>query len=218
MKKYRGIKIAAGAVILTMMISIVPSVGKKVSAQGECVMAFCENQEYPEGVQRQPVFSWKVTDDSQGAAQSQYQILVASDIAKLDRNQGDIWDSGIVESSCHTGIIYEGSALCADTKYFYKVRVWGKDGKDYGFSEAASFTTGLFEESDWGGAQWISRDTPDDWWTYWNTRKEGLDSEKRDPSDTWRNEYCTQSQQELLAWAEQHGGTKESPQLPPIFM
>ena len=56
----------------------------------------CEGQENPLGIDRQqPQLQWKIRDGRRGAAQTAYQVLVASSPALLSADQGDLWDSGL---------------------------------------------------------------------------------------------------------------------------
>ena len=63
-------------------------------------------------------FSWNAID------QTAYRVLVASDLPKLNANQGDLWDSGEVESPQSSGIRYAGKRLTKGKKAHWKVRGW----------------------------------------------------------------------------------------------
>ena len=52
---------------------------------------------------------------------------------------------------------YYGAPLKSDKKYYWKVRVWDKNGNVTPWSEAAFWTTGLLTENDWK-AKWIGLD------------------------------------------------------------
>ena len=41
-----------------------------------------------------PEFSWVVHSSHQNDVQAAFRLLVSSDLHKLGRNQGDLWDSG----------------------------------------------------------------------------------------------------------------------------
>ncbi len=73
-----------------------------------------------------PDLSWEY-EDPQGRVQTAYQVLVASTEAKLDANEGDLWDSGVVLSAEHTAK-YEGGELGSERTYFWKVRVRNSEG------------------------------------------------------------------------------------------
>ena len=44
-----------------------------------------------------PRLSWQLSDSSQGARQTSYQVMVASSMELLAQGKADIWDSGRVE-------------------------------------------------------------------------------------------------------------------------
>jgi len=88
-----------------------------------------------------------------GAVQSAYHILVASSEDLLNRNVGDMWDSGKVDSDASYLVAYAGDSLLSGRDYWWKVQVWDNNGKNSGWSETARFGMGL-DEVDWT-AQWI---------------------------------------------------------------
>jgi alpha-L-rhamnosidase len=58
----------------------------------------CEYLENPLGVDTtQPRFSWILEGQTRGEHQTAYQLLVASATEKLDKDDGDKWDSGKVD-------------------------------------------------------------------------------------------------------------------------
>ncbi len=117
----------------------------------------CEGQENPLGIDReQPLLQWKMIDSQRGAAQTAYQVLVASSSELLDDNQGDMWDSGKVGSDQSVFIRYQGKPLETAKTYFWKVRIWDQNGKVASWSESASWEMGLLSPSDWKAA-WIAR-------------------------------------------------------------
>ena len=61
-----------------------------------------------------PTISWKLMaeDGSKDIRQKAYQVLVGS-----KKGGADIWDSGIQESDCSTGITCEGETLRAKAVY-----------------------------------------------------------------------------------------------------
>ncbi|MGE6353436.1 glycoside hydrolase family 78 protein [Flavobacterium sp. NPDC079362] len=97
-------------------------------------------------VQNQPRLSWQLVSKESDASQIGYQILVASSEEKLKNNQGDIWNSGRVNSNKNLQIVYGGSPLKAETKYFWKVKVWNQAGKISKWSSTASFRIAPLDE------------------------------------------------------------------------
>ena len=69
----------------------------------------CEYLENPLGIDTpQPRLSWILTSSERGVTQAAYQVLVASSEAALRKEQGDLWDSGRVESGESAQIRYSG--------------------------------------------------------------------------------------------------------------
>ena len=102
-----------------------------------------------------PGFSWVPKDADRSAVQSAYRIIVSSTKEKLDKNEGDIWDSGKVKSNQTLQVIYKGKPLKSNTRYFWKVQTQDGKGVDSEFSQPAWFHTGLQEPGDWKG-KWIT--------------------------------------------------------------
>ena len=96
-----------------------------------------------------PRFSWKL-EGPEGTVQQSCRLLVF---------RGDepepLWDSGILESACSTGIAYAGPPLAPKTRYKVEAEVWDSAG---GKAAAGDwFETGFLDGSlsAWGGARWI---------------------------------------------------------------
>ncbi len=121
----------------------------------------CEYAKNPLGIDTPaPRFSWILESNQRGQMQTAYRILVASSTQKINPDIADKWDSGKVNSDKSVNVPYEGKVLSSGEKYFWKVRVWDKNGKSSTWSKPATFTIGLLKESDWQG-KWIGRDTSD---------------------------------------------------------
>ena len=118
----------------------------------------CEYRVNPLGIDiLKPRLSWIMESNQRGQMQSAYQILVADSEEKLRRNQGELWDSGKVESGQSNQVVYEGELLKSRMRCHWKVRVWDKDGKASAWSEPAMWTVGLIKPGDWQ-AKWIGYD------------------------------------------------------------
>jgi alpha-L-rhamnosidase len=98
-----------------------------------------------------PHFAWLLEDRTRGAKQSAYQVQVS-----LSRtfSQGNVWDSGKVQSGQSVGVLYQGPSLKASTRYYWRVTAWDKDGKAYPASEVSWWETGLLSSDNWK-AKWI---------------------------------------------------------------
>ncbi|APY11612.1 hypothetical protein BWZ22_10320 [Seonamhaeicola sp. S2-3] len=117
----------------------------------------CEYKINPLGIDNTaPRLSWKLKQENleRGQKQTAYQILVSSSLEKLKNNNGDVWDSGKVTSNQSVNNTYQGNALQSAKQYFWKVKIWDKDGNASKWSEPAKFSMGLLKPSDWKG-DWI---------------------------------------------------------------
>jgi alpha-L-rhamnosidase len=117
----------------------------------------CEYLANPLGIDEiRPRLSWVLGDanHTRGQHQTAYRILVASSEKKLGADQGDLWDSGRVESSQQNQIEYNGKSLTSRLRCYWKVRIWDKDNKPSAWSKPALWTMGLLEAADWK-AKWI---------------------------------------------------------------
>lgn len=114
----------------------------------------CEYLINPLGVdEKNPRLSWKVKDDSQGALQTAYQIIVSTDSTFLKNGIKHVWNSGKVLSSA-TLINYAGKPLTSGTRYYWTVKVWNKIGQPYPLPSKSFFETGIGSVQ-WSGS-WIS--------------------------------------------------------------
>ncbi len=105
-----------------------------------------------------PALSWRLApanESSRNLSQGSWQVMVASSRELLKKDQPDLWNSGIVDSSDAMQVIYDGKKLGSRQQYFWKVRISDQDNKFSNWSEPATFTMALLDKSDWNGAQWI---------------------------------------------------------------
>jgi alpha-L-rhamnosidase len=93
--------------------------------------------------------------------QTAYQVLVSSNEHVLQANQGNLWDSGRVQSDALFNIVYAGQSLPSWQRCFWKVRVWDQNGRPSNWSEPALWTMGLVRAEDWKDAQWIGIGEPE---------------------------------------------------------
>lgn len=117
----------------------------------------CEMLTNPQGIDIvKPRFSWQINTDKRGVKQIAYQIIIASSLDKLTNNEGDVWNSGKINSDQSILVEYNGKQLTSRQKCFWKVKVWTNKGEE-NWTEPASFTMGLLKTSDWK-ANWIGLD------------------------------------------------------------
>ncbi|HOL89142.1 MAG TPA: family 78 glycoside hydrolase catalytic domain [Anaerohalosphaeraceae bacterium] len=120
----------------------------------------CEYLTDPLGIDTpRPRLSWVIHSARQGVFQSAYQILVASSEQNLAEGRADIWDSGKVLSGQSVNVEYAGPPLKSAASYFWKVRVWDRQGWRSPWSRPACWTMGLLNDQDWK-AEWIHASQP----------------------------------------------------------
>jgi alpha-L-rhamnosidase len=155
-------------ILLALLILAVPALvcsGENQSTRGRNPMQFiqlkCENLIDPMGIDAaRPRLSWTMESARRGDRQTAYQILVGSSMGSLAKNQGDIWNSGRVNSDRSVLVEYQGPALESGKAYYWKVRVWDMEGKPSDWSRPAQWTMGLLTAKEWKG-KWIGRDEVD---------------------------------------------------------
>jgi alpha-L-rhamnosidase len=101
-----------------------------------------------------PRFSWEIESSQEAQLQTAWQMMVSDDLEKLDAGNGNIWDSGKTLGNKTFGITWKDDRLRSFTKYYWKVRVWDRNGQVSDWGKPASFITGAFDTNDWN-ASWI---------------------------------------------------------------
>ncbi len=116
----------------------------------------CENKANPLGIEnKNPRLNWVLKSTARDQIQTAYRILVADNPSFLKLNIGNIWDSKKIISDNSIQVSFNGRPLQAGKKYFWKVKVWNREGAETGWSKDATFGTGLYNTSDWSNAHWI---------------------------------------------------------------
>ena len=111
-----------------------------------------------------PRFSWNFeAADANDVVQQDYRIIVASTAENAKNNVGDLWDSGVTESSQMLYVPYAGKPLQSRDKAFWKVIATASSGdaKAKVESEVKSFEISLLNQDDWQ-AKWIGHEFDDD--------------------------------------------------------
>ena len=105
-----------------------------------------------------PRLSWKLkaADDVRGLAPMAWQILAASDDARLKNGEGDLWDSGKVVSADSIHVEYAGKPLAQGQRAYWTVRVWTTADAPGPWSEPAWWESGAPGFDKDGASQWIS--------------------------------------------------------------
>lgn len=115
----------------------------------------CEYSINPLGLETTtPRFSWKALNTIRKCSQSAFQIIISSSESTLSADEGDIWDSGKVESSQSVNVEYKGIPAKSGSRCWWKVKIWDNKGRESLFSDAAWFEFGLLNSKEWIGT-WI---------------------------------------------------------------
>lgn len=132
------------------------------SAQVSVSNLRCEMLTDPAGINvQQPRLSWQIQSPNRNVTQTAYHILVASAKEILDRNEGDIWNSGVLHTFTSIHVPYAGRKLASRTQCYWKVKVITNAGES-AWSAPAYWSTGLLNASDWK-AKWIGYDKAATW-------------------------------------------------------
>jgi alpha-L-rhamnosidase len=156
----RGLLRAMRFIKLKIMLLVIATVPAWAAAAPSAPMNLrVDDVSEPAGTEATPYFGWLVNDTRANEIQTAYEILVATSLTNLAANVGDVWDSSKVMSRTENHVVFTGVPLAADTKYFWKVRTWDKEGNAGAYSTNGTFVAGLLANSDWSGASWIKRNT-----------------------------------------------------------
>ena len=116
----------------------------------------CEYLKNPLGIDAvKPRLSWILESSDRGQKQTAYRIIVSSSEENLEKDIGDLWDSGKVESDRTNQIVYDGKELHSRKKCYWKVFVWDNNRIMRESLGDGFWTIGLLAEEEWKGS-WIS--------------------------------------------------------------
>jgi alpha-L-rhamnosidase len=121
----------------------------------------CEYRINPLGIdEANPHLSWTFETNRRNQYQSAYRILVSTSEEALNRNNGEVWDSGKIPSAENIFISFAGKALHSFTRYYWKVRAWNRQNEPTGWSRVSWFETAFLDTPAWRG-RWIRDAKPD---------------------------------------------------------
>ncbi len=132
----------------------------KTSAEIKVETMKVNETDTPIGLDTNPVFSWIPTTDAYDQFQTAYRVIVSSTAEKANLGEGDLWDSGKVESAFCYSVPYAGAELASHTTYYWAVQVWDADSA-VATSAVSKFATGILNKNEWTG-DWIGR-KPDEY-------------------------------------------------------
>lgn len=122
----------------------------------------CEYLHDPLGIDvTNPRLSWEITSPERGVMQIFYRVLVASSSDMLQKDSGDLWDSGKRRSDSAVGIQYAGKPLQSRMDCYWKVKIWTNKGEEIE-SDPAHWSMGLLKPGDWS-AKWTGLDSTFVW-------------------------------------------------------
>lgn len=127
----------------------------------------CEMLTNPLGIDaKAPRLSWQISGTANNIKQQAYHIIVATTKEKLAKDEGDLWNSGKVNTDQSIHVPYAGKPLTSKTQCYWKVKTYTNKGES-AWSEQASWSMGLLSPSDpiaigWK-AKWIGYDKASPW-------------------------------------------------------
>src|SRR5262245_3078436 len=157
MRRMRTSRLAVILAVVLTLLAIAPP-ARAVAARGALSVGRLrwDGRDRPLGyIQFEPRLSWVVSTTRRGQRQTAYQVLVASDPAKLKPGLADVWDSQKVTSPESLNVHYDGPAPRARQRAYWTVRVWDRDDRPSAFAPPSWWEVGLLDE-EWEG-QWIGR-------------------------------------------------------------
>ena len=143
MRNFLGTKASvAQSTILIAVATILFSGCSGPSGQIEISRLTCEYIENPMGIETPlPRLGWELISGTNGQHQTAYQVLVSQSPGSLSEADAEIWNSGRVDGSSNLNISFGGNELIAKTTYWWKVKVWDRDGFPSEWSDPAIFET-----------------------------------------------------------------------------
>ena len=149
-------------ILLFLLIAACVLFKQSVYAQVKLSSLKCELLSNPLGIDaKHPRLSWQLESLQRGTKQTAYRVIVSSSREKLNKNEGDLWDSGKENSDQSLMITYNGKQLKSREDCFWKVKVWTNYGES-DWSEPAYWSMGFLYYKDWIG-RWIGFDHPFPW-------------------------------------------------------
>lgn len=116
----------------------------EVEAQIKLTNLTIEGRQTPIGLdETHPRFGWQILSPRRNVVQKTYRIVVASSLVKLEHNEGDIWDSGVIKTDSSQWIaLPHDRQLQPGHEYFWKVQISTNKGKS-AWSQTAKWCTGV---------------------------------------------------------------------------
>lgn len=120
----------------------------------------CESLREPAGIDlARPRLSWTYSSAEKDQLPTHCELLVATSLDLLNKNQADAWRSGPLELHGLPFVEYAGEPFKTHMKYWWKVRAWGEGQEPSPWSEPAQFGVGVLQANGWN-AKWIGKEVP----------------------------------------------------------
>ncbi len=115
----------------------------------------CNNGISPSTIDKKPPrFSWQFKTSEKNFSQTAFELLISDTYLLLKNGKANVWNSGKINTDQSINNIYGGKDLQSAKTYYWSVKTWDNHGKVYK-SYIDSFSTALFDKTDWSQAQWI---------------------------------------------------------------
>ncbi|MCC6286252.1 MAG: family 78 glycoside hydrolase catalytic domain [Chitinophagaceae bacterium] len=115
----------------------------------------CEQISNPLGIDtKAPAFSWTFGISGRNQWQTAYELIVSDNIKDITNGKGNAWSTGKVLSAQNLYIVYNGIPLYSRKRYYWRVKIYGENGENSGWSKIAWFETAFLDAKDWK-AKWI---------------------------------------------------------------
>jgi len=151
MRLFKKISVAFTAIIL-LQFNFLYAVGKTELKTDKLTCEYIVN---PLGIEvLKPRLSWTILSTLRNQQQTAYELIVSDNIKDVKRGKGNAWQTGKISSSQNIHVVYEGSPLKSFTRYYWRVKVYGNNGKSSDWSAPQWFETAMLNTSDWQG-KWI---------------------------------------------------------------
>ncbi|MES1217630.1 MAG: family 78 glycoside hydrolase catalytic domain, partial [Bacteroidota bacterium] len=119
------------------------------------VQLTCEYITNPLSIEtRKPRFNWLFESKERNQVQTAYEIIVSDNATDIQQGKGNLWQPGKIISSQNVQIEYAGNELKSFTRYYWRVKVYDKNGEASAWSVVYFFETAMLQSSDWK-AKWI---------------------------------------------------------------
>lgn len=89
-----------------------------------------------------PSFSWIVPNKGKNTLQSGYRIILSDSLNLIQKGEGNVWDSGTVNSGRSVSVAYRGRSLQPRKVYYWRVKAITGNSEESDWSDIKSFRTG----------------------------------------------------------------------------